>query len=87
MKVFFFKKNVEKLLITWRAGTIVCFSNRWEKRVLEKVMFCVERGNVIHISCSVCCFFSMNVVKNVFRMFIFEKSVKKTTFSEVTAKL
>ena len=87
MKGHFKKKNVEKLLITWRAGTIVCFSNRWEKRVLEKVMFCVKRGDVIHISCGVCCFFSTNVVKNVFRMFIFEKSVKKTTFSEVTAEL
>lgn len=53
----------------------------------DKFMFCFEKRNIIHISYSVWCTFTMNAIKKVFTMFISEKFVQKPKIFEPSERL
>ena len=47
-----------------------------EKRIFEKVMLCVNKGNIAHSSCNIWCTSYRNEIKKVFWMFLFENFIK-----------
>ena len=58
-----------------------------EKRIFEKVMLCLNKGNIALISGSIWCTSYRNETKKVFWMFIFENFIKEAKFSVPTTKL
>ena len=67
---------------------ITPFNNsRWKKIFFEKVMLCLNKGNIADSSCSIRCASYSNEIKKVFWMLIFENYLKETKFSVPTSKL
>ena len=58
-----------------------------EKRIFEKVMLCLEKGNIALTSSNIGCTSYNNEMKKVFWVFIFENFIKETKFSVPTEKL
>ena len=54
---------------------------RWKKRVFEKVLFCVWKGDFIYILSRVKRASSRNQAEEIFRIFLLQDLVKKAKFS------
>ena len=58
-----------------------------EKNFFEKVMLCLNKGNITLSYGSTWCTSYRNEMEKVFWMFIFENFIKETKFSVPTTKL
>ena len=53
---------------------ILCNNTKWKKKLFEKkVIFCLNKGNIVHSFCSIWCTSYRNEIGKVFLIFIFEK--------------
>ena len=73
MKLSIFFLKTEILLEFLRLGSKLFHSIiTWKKGIIEKVILCLNKGNIAFSSGSICCTFYKNEMKKVFWMFIFE---------------
>ena len=89
MKLSIFSLKTEILLEFLRFGSKLFHSiiTDRKKRILEKVMPCLNKGNIALSSDSIWCTSYRNEMKKVFWMFIFENFIKETKFPVPTTKL
>ena len=89
MKFSIFSLKTEILLEFLRLGSKLFHSiiAEGKKRIFEKVMLCLNKGNIALSSGSIWYTSYWNEMKKVFWMFIFENFIKETKFSAPTTKL